>query len=583
MPTRKAPPPENERAPMVGWFDPGQLLQTALQVVVSTAFAENSDRRILDAVIHPEVEPCDYTSLDEVWIDYVADTGDGWNSTYAIAHAVAQPTQTVYLADGTAVKTERGKIMVFGGDEVYPTASRDEYKRRLVAPYETALPHSDAPSPTVFAVAGNHDWYDSLVAYSRIFCSGGKRWFAGWQTRQTLSYFVARLPHGWWLVGTDVQLHSDIDEPQLHYFREIAKQMGPDDKIILCTAEPHWVYEAKYEQFDPHINQRNLKFLEEKIFGNRIAVFLAGDLHHYRRHSDSVSRQKITAGGGGAFLYPTHADVDEVRVLKDDFTLEDSYPNVRQSKAVSNELLKFHKINPTFGFATALLYVLFAWAVQVNLSAFGLRDIGMAALYVVSAVLNSQIAVLWGVLLFFGFFFFTDTRSPRFKLWGGLTHATSHVLAVFALGWLASWISVGVLHLPFRGIRQILASGAVIGVGGYIVGPVLMGLYLYIALNVFHRHAGEFSAVKCEDFKSWLRMRVTSEGLEIYPLGIDTVPRKWVDATAADATPSLLVPADGKLSVRLVEEHPVRVPANVISELRKQSTERDALGTQRGE
>ena len=77
-----------------------------------------------------------------------------------------------------------------------------------------------------------------------------------------------RTPHGWWLVGTDVQLHSDIDEPQLHYFREIAKQMVPDDKVILATAEPHWVCEAKYEKFNPHINQQNLTFLERKIFGD---------------------------------------------------------------------------------------------------------------------------------------------------------------------------------------------------------------------------------------------------------------------------------------------------------------------------
>jgi hypothetical protein len=598
MPDRTKAPEEQERAPMVGWFAPLQLLETGMQVVVSTAFAENSDRRILDAVIHHDVEPCDYSAQDELWIDYVADTGDGWNSTYAIAHALAQPTLTV---DGLKEPTRRGQIMVFGGDEVYPTATREEYARRLVAPYETALPHSEPPHPAVFAVAGNHDWYDSLVAFSRLFCSNGQRWFAGWQTKQALSYFVCKLPHGWWLVGTDVQLHSDIDEPQLHYFREAAKRMGPDDKVILCTAEPHWVYEAKYEKFDPHITQANLKFLEQKIFGNRIAVYLAGDLHHYRRHSDLSGRQQVTAGGGGAFLYPTHTDVAEVQSLPVKgveevpeldrmefkrllgFGLAASYPDIARSKGLALDLLKFHLINPTFGFATAFVYVLLAWAIQVDLPTMataGLRD---ALLLVVTAVLKSQIAFFWALLLFGGFFLFTDTRSPRFRFWGGLAHATSHLVAVFLLGWLGTWLTVAKWGLVPLSIRQLLASGGVIALGGYLVGPLLMGLYLYISLNVFGRHAGEFSATRNQDYKSWLRMRIGRTGdLTLYPLGIDCVPREWRDATASDDTISLLVPKSGKLGVHLVEPAPVTVPADVIVRLRANRASADALTAKRG-
>ena len=558
----QVPPPEEARASMVGWFDPGQLLKTGLEVVVSTAFARNADRRILDAVIHPNVVPCDYSSHTELWIDYVADTGDGWNSTYAVAHALAQPTLRL-----DNITTERGQLLVFGGDEVYPTASRAEYERRLIAPYETALPRTSTPNPKVFAVAGNHDWYDSLVAFSRIFCSGGKRWFAGWQTHQTVSYFACKLPHDWWLVGTDVQLDSDIDEPQLQYFRDVAKLMSPDAQVILCTAEPHWVYEAKYDKFDPRINQENLTFLEQRIFGNRIAVFLSGDLHHYRRHTDGFGRQKITAGGGGAFLYPTHSDVAEVQVLRDGYTLRESYPSAKQSRTLSNRLLRFHTINPKFGLATALLYVVLAWAVKVDLGAYGLGDLGTVARIVVRGVLSSQLAVLWGLLLFFGFFFFTDTRSPRFKRWGGFTHAIAHLAAVLALGWFASWITVGQLHLVFGGIGQLMLSGAIIGLGGYLVGPLIMGLYLFIALNVFHRHAGEFSAIRCEDFKSWLRLRITPTGdLEIYAIGIPRVPRKWKVATPSDDAPSLLVP-DDELTVELVDD--VTVPAGVIANVRR--------------
>src|SRR4029079_14353261 len=92
------PPPvpaERDRLPMTGWFDPGQLVRPRLDVVISAMFGRNSDRRVLDALSHPGFYQCDYSSRDELWLDYVADTGDGWNPTYAVAHALAQPALDV--------------------------------------------------------------------------------------------------------------------------------------------------------------------------------------------------------------------------------------------------------------------------------------------------------------------------------------------------------------------------------------------------------------------------------------------------------------------------------------------------------
>ena len=109
-----------------------------------------------------------------------------------------------------------------GGDQVYPTASYDEYSNRLLKPYEAALPHVPAlEAPDLYAIPGNHDWYDGLSNFSRIFCQ--KKWIGGWKTRQRRSYFAVKLPHNWWLWGIDIQLEGYIDEPQLNYFYEIGK------------------------------------------------------------------------------------------------------------------------------------------------------------------------------------------------------------------------------------------------------------------------------------------------------------------------------------------------------------------------
>jgi hypothetical protein len=174
---------------------------------------------------------------------------------------------------------------------------------------------------------------------------------------------------------------------------------------------------------------------------------------------------------------------------------------------------------------------------------------------VVAGILNSQIALLWGFLLVFGFYFFTETHDKRFKRWGGLAHATAHLVAAFLLGWIGLYAAVTWLGLPVNSISQILVAGLVIAAGGYVVGPTIMGTYLYVSMNWFRRHAGEFSALRCEDHKSWLRMHVGPTGdLRIHALGIDVVPRRWAEATPTADAPSLLVPADARATApRLVD------------------------------
>ena len=132
--------------------------------------------------------------------------------------------------------TARGRVLVLAGTRCtrWPTATLHE--QRLVQPYEAALRRTEAPHPHLYALPGNHDWYDGLAAFTRLFCA--RRWLAGWQTRQSRSYFALRLPRGWWLLGVDTQLESDIDFPQVEYFRAVEREMAPEDRVILCSAEP---------------------------------------------------------------------------------------------------------------------------------------------------------------------------------------------------------------------------------------------------------------------------------------------------------------------------------------------------------
>ena len=146
---------ELQRYPgMVRWFDPVLLIKLLWQVIVSDLFGQYADRRLIEAALDtvPDAElvaraQSAVTATPDgegaIWIDYVADLGDGFDATYAIAYLLAQKELTV---DGHTLP--RGAAVVMGGDEVYPTSRREDYKQKTQDPYSFALPdHKAAPHP----------------------------------------------------------------------------------------------------------------------------------------------------------------------------------------------------------------------------------------------------------------------------------------------------------------------------------------------------------------------------------------------------------------------------------------------------
>ena len=594
---------------MVGWYDPRQLAKTGIEVAVSTIFGRHSDHRLVEAMAAGdntqiffdysvrytddgrEVKPDPNQKRDSIWIDYVGDVGDGWNSTYAVAYNLALDGITFPNPTNAAqpYKTVRGEILVFGGDEVYPTASREEYDQRLVAPYETAMRYSEAPSPHVYAIPGNHDWYDSLVAFTRLFTA--RPWFAGWRTRQSRSYFALKLPHSWWLLGTDLQLGSDIDKPQMEYFQKLATHMDRDARIILCHAEPHWIRAAQYGGEDPNYSESNLKLLEKRL-GKSVAVFIAGDLHHYRRHeSEDKSTQKITAGGGGAFLHPTHCgrfgkslDVLVEKGLQEEvrkFNLQGCFPSTKDSVNLTwrNLLFPFfwamRNASWSFGLLIAALYLLLTLPIIASIDDLVLQGEDRFSQITFSAtqsLLYSQLSMTLVLATIFGFVFFTETHSNRFRVLMGGLHGILHVLAAYFIAVLLVFLVADqtiaehwTLKIPWFGDHQfsldlrLILAGVLIYIVSFLAGSFIMGVYLLVSLNVFGRHSNEaFSSLAVEDWKNFVRLHINEQGdLTIYPIGIRRVPRKW-RKRAAETGPELEPdPADHRATAAELIEPPI--------------------------
>lgn len=103
---------------MTRWFNPLLLSKLLLKVVVSEMFGQYADRRLIMAALDtlPEKELFDRTQLKlpldadgNLWVDYLADLGDGFDSTYAIASLLAKETLNF---GGTA--THRGALLIMG-------------------------------------------------------------------------------------------------------------------------------------------------------------------------------------------------------------------------------------------------------------------------------------------------------------------------------------------------------------------------------------------------------------------------------------------------------------------------------------
>lgn len=301
---------KGELPKMVDWFDPGLLAKVGVRSVISATLGQYTDQRLIQAATDNVSETelklrYDYSrrpGSDPIWVDYVADLGDGFESTYAMAYLMAADTLKV---DGWSDPLPAGELLIMGGDQVYPDATKQEYENRLRDPYDWAFTTSK-PKRKVFAIPGNHDWYDGLSAFNALFCSSRDRitgglgaQLGGWRCHQHRSYFAIKLPHNWWIWGPDIQLADNLDDSQRDYFDLMADQTRPNDNIILCLAEPSWLH----KNYD---NMHEISMLARKR-GAKICAVIAGDWHHYSRYAnDQLGTQFITCGGGGAFAHATH-------------------------------------------------------------------------------------------------------------------------------------------------------------------------------------------------------------------------------------------------------------------------------------
>lgn len=566
-----------ERKNAVQWLSPAELTSAALRVGLSGAFGEYSDKRELEAGFNPsshdyhDVENRDQIrpapepgAPDPLWVDFVADTGDGFAATYAVAWLLGQKELEVEN-EGAKETIPRGSLLIHGGDLIYPTATNDEYDDRFIGPYAAALPYTPSHHPHFFAIPGNHDWYDGLTSFIRKFCDG--RWMGGRKTPQSRSYFSIRLSEKWWIWGIDIQFDGFIDNPQLEFFSEAGKDLPPDAGVLLVTAKPSWGYVQADDTERPTEVMHNIDFFIDKCLTRRAAVdpdseqatkepianvrmIMAGDIHYYARYADEDRDITYTiAGGGGAYLSLTHHLREQINLLAEEDDSEEDrelkrqvvYPSQTWSVRRRMYVLLAGWRNRSFAALLGAVYLVLAWlslgslpndadkfseaAKELSERPFGEAFIAVAGAGFISP---GNIALFSGLVWFMVKFTRTKNRIAALAV-GGL-HGLGHIGGLFLTLTLVS-------RAPTLDNAVLSWLVYIIGIWvvGTIIGSLVFGAYLGLA-DMLGLHPNDFyAAQRIEHKKNFLRMKITDDNIEVWAIGVDYVPpsKTWVQRSDA--------------------------------------------------
>lgn len=414
----------------------------------------------------------------------------------------------------------------------------------------------------MYATPGNHDWYDGLVSFLRLFCASN--WIGGWRTRQRRSYYALRLPNRWWIWAIDIQLDTYIDDVQLQHFKDL--KIGPGDKVILLTAKPSWVAAVEGRVEPP--SWRFLSYFEERMIrdtGARLVLTITGDRHHYARYEPEgegadEAPTRITAGGGGAYLSATHTLKRELLLkalprqkagAKEELPTvlnrrAEIYPQDRDSRRLSNGILKLAALNPAFGGLLGAIYALIGFALlgALNAGEGSLVDNatgnGFAGFLASSA---GGMSVVLALLLFGVIYGGTDIRpgalqrerpsrmaTSAARVGVALAHAVVHLLAASLVIYEAIDVVPRIWDAPIAvWLLGLLAAFVV----GWMFGTTVFAAFMLLVHKVRGPKAQAnanlvFTGQSIVGYKNLLRMCLDRDGgLTIYPLGVDQPCKAW--------------------------------------------------------
>ncbi|MET7292917.1 metallophosphoesterase [Streptomyces griseoloalbus] len=266
----------------------------------------------------------------------IGDTGEGDEPQYAVVPGLLKEGRDTAFA-------------VLASDVIYPVGSADDYGTKFFRPYR------DYQAP-VYAIPGNHDWYEDLDGFMRVFCGDAPPLPSGPAPRPLTRAWLRSLlwhrprpgdggrlaearklrsgpaqqavqPGPYWaidagpvrIIGIDTGLLGTLDAEQGAWLREVSR--GPRPKILV-TGSPLYVDGGHHPC--PIDGGGTVDDIVRDP-GHHYVAAIGGDIHNYQRYpvrlADGRTIQYVVAGGGGAFTHATHTipRVDVAGVTERDF------------------------------------------------------------------------------------------------------------------------------------------------------------------------------------------------------------------------------------------------------------------------
>jgi hypothetical protein len=479
----------------------------------------------------------------DLWLDYVSDTGDDVSVSRAVARLVVQDYE---LPDpdqpGAHLRAPRGELLLFGGDTAYPVATAQEIMSRVLVPFNEALAGRDDTPRVLLGIPGNHDWYDGLDGFGRMFRQrpaedeaearpsmvdvskpmleyyaewarefvlGGKvekpkaLVLSGYVPVQNASYFLLPLTPRLHLYGIDRQLKT-IDSRQKRFFLDWARE-HPDARPWVLLPDPLFRFGAPSRTGTEMIQTLGFDFHARPHF------LLSGDIHHYER-STSGSTLHVTAGGGGAFLHPAP-------VVGGRRPADKRWPDAAQSRALLGGV-PWKIARGRSGFLPHLIFVaLFAPAMSLGLRQYDRLGFIVEAPLTVTLVVTVVYALIGGV-----------RRRWRLVLPPALVAALfTASLPIFA----SLLVKHALLQMHFAPTRVVVACATLLLT--VFAATYVFGFYLAWLTRRGIEHTQAFTALDHPGYKHFLRLRVRADGT-----GVDGYCIGLTDPLAADAKPELV-------------------------------------------
>jgi hypothetical protein len=457
----------------------------------------------------------------EVWIDFIADSGDDQSVSGAVGkllfarYVVPDPDDK----DKT-LELPRGDVLIHGGDIAYPVATVREISRRVIDPWNAVLAKGDKKLRPLLGIPGNHDWYDGLDGFARLcqaacdfeaprdapkeefgddrisviehpvlawaeaFSRGvavkkpGALTLDGFVPVQRASYFRIPLARGIDLFGVDRQL-KQVDPRQRSFFA----QKGARARLVIVP-DPVRSWGEIRPNGAATVAALGLDLPKQPT------LMLSGDIHHYERSKEGKTIH-VVAGGGGAFLHGARSAPNP------GYKILSEFPGPKASASLLWRL----PIHTAIGRAGWLLSGALGIAVFIGMWLY-VRH-GWVAMVTSASVVTILIAITTALLI--GWRGRRAHRVIPFALANGaMIGVTPLVLAtgVERMGTALTGAHGSIVVLPFL-VAVLLGTLS----SGFAFGAMLT-IIARLGLN----HAQPFAALGLPGYRHFVRMRVRETG-----------------------------------------------------------------------